>query len=135
MFSNLFSLFNFRDAGSYLPDLLRGALISVELTFWVMALSLVFGLVVALARLSRFKSFRWPRRSTSRSSAEPRACCSSSTFISCCPRSASASSRSRPAFIGLTVNYSAYLAEVYRAGIEAVPNGQVEASRRSACRV
>jgi hypothetical protein len=43
MFSNLFSLFNFRDAGSYLPDLLRGALISVELTLSVMALSLVFG--------------------------------------------------------------------------------------------
>ena len=58
MFSNLFSLFNFRDAGSYLPDLLRGALISVELTLSVMALSLVFGLVVALARLSRFKPVR-----------------------------------------------------------------------------
>src|SRR5690606_27166935 len=31
--------------------------------------------------------------------------------------------------IGLTLTYGAYLAEVYRAGIEAVPHGQVEAAR------
>jgi ABC-type amino acid transport system permease subunit len=30
--------------------------------------------------------------------------------------------------IGLTVNYSAYLSEVYRAGIQAVAKGQVEAA-------
>ena len=31
--------------------------------------------------------------------------------------------------IGLTLTYGAYLAEVYRAGIEAVPRGQMEAAR------
>ena len=31
--------------------------------------------------------------------------------------------------IGLSVNYSAYLSEVYRAGILAVPRGQLEASQ------
>ena len=31
--------------------------------------------------------------------------------------------------IGLTVTYGAYMAEVYRAGIEAVPRGQMEAAR------
>jgi len=31
--------------------------------------------------------------------------------------------------IGLTATYGAYMAEVYRAGIEAVPGGQMEASR------
>jgi polar amino acid transport system permease protein len=31
--------------------------------------------------------------------------------------------------IGLTVTYGAYMAEVYRAGIEAVPSGQMEAAR------
>lgn len=31
--------------------------------------------------------------------------------------------------IGLTVTYGAYMAEVYRAGIEAVPHGQTEAAR------
>jgi polar amino acid transport system permease protein len=31
--------------------------------------------------------------------------------------------------IALTLTYGAYMAEVYRAGIEAVPNGQMEAAR------
>jgi polar amino acid transport system permease protein len=31
--------------------------------------------------------------------------------------------------MGLTLTYGAYMAEVYRAGIEAVPNGQTEAAR------
>jgi polar amino acid transport system permease protein len=31
--------------------------------------------------------------------------------------------------IALTITYGAYMAEVYRAGIEAVPNGQMEAAR------
>nr|WP_246705016.1 ABC transporter permease subunit [Rhizobium sp. SG570] len=33
--------------------------------------------------------------------------------------------------IGLSINYSAYLSEVYRAGIVAVPKGQVEAAKAS----
>jgi polar amino acid transport system permease protein len=128
MFSNLFSLFNFRDAGSYLPDLLRGALISVELTLSVMALSLVFGLVVALARLSRFKPVRV-----------------AATFYVEVIRGTPCMLQLfyiyfvLPAFgirvgpfaagvVGLTVNYAAYLSEVYRAGIQAVAKGQVEAA-------
>jgi polar amino acid transport system permease protein len=31
--------------------------------------------------------------------------------------------------VGLSINYSAYLAEVYRAGIVAVPHGQIEAAK------
>jgi polar amino acid transport system permease protein len=31
--------------------------------------------------------------------------------------------------MGLTITYGAYMAEVYRAGIEAVPHGQMEAAR------
>ena len=33
------------------------------------------------------------------------------------------------AIVALTVSYSAYLAEIFRAGIEAVPKGQVEAAQ------
>ena len=31
--------------------------------------------------------------------------------------------------MALTITYGAYMAEVYRAGIEAVPSGQIEAAR------
>ena len=128
MFSNLFSLFNFRDAGSYLPDLLRGALISVELTLSVMALSLVFGLVVALARLSRFKPIRVAAtfyveviRGTP--------CMLQLFYIYfVLPAFGIKIGAFATGVIGLTVNYAAYLSEVYRAGIQAVAKGQVEAA-------
>jgi polar amino acid transport system permease protein len=53
MFAGLPLMFNFSGALEYLPALLLGALISVELTSCVMALSLVFGLLLALGKLSR----------------------------------------------------------------------------------
>jgi His/Glu/Gln/Arg/opine family amino acid ABC transporter permease subunit len=128
MLQNFFSLFNFRDAGEYLPALLQGAIVSVEMTVCVMALSLVFGLVVALARLTRVRAVRVV-----------------ATFYVEVMRGTPAILQLfyiyfvLPAFginippfaagvVGLTLNYSAYLSEVYRAGIQAVARGQVEAA-------
>jgi polar amino acid transport system permease protein len=128
MFSNLTSLFNFRDAPSYLPDLLRGALISVELTLAVMGLSLVFGLLVALARLSRLK----PVRAAATFYVEVirgTPCMLQLFYIYfVLPAFGIRIGPFATAVIGLTVNYSAYLSEVYRAGIQAVAKGQVEAA-------
>ena len=41
MLHNLVTLFDFRGSVEYLPDLVRGAVASVKLTFCVMLLSLV----------------------------------------------------------------------------------------------
>jgi ectoine/hydroxyectoine ABC transporter permease protein EhuD len=127
--SGIFTLFNFSTAGEYLPDLFRGAIISIELTLSVMALSLVFGLIVALMRMTRFRAVR-----------------TVATFYIEIIRGTPALLQLfyiyfvLPAFgiklppftagvIGLTVNYSAYLSEVYRAGIQAVAKGQLEAAQ------
>src|SRR5690348_8577635 len=126
---DIFTLFNFSGAGEYLPDLLFGALVSIELTLSVMALSLVFGLIVALARMTRFRAVR-----------------AAATFYIEIIRGTPALLQLfyiyfvLPAFgiklppftagvIGLTLNYSAYLSEVYRAGIQAVAKGQLEAAQ------
>jgi polar amino acid transport system permease protein len=122
-------LFDLHDANSYLPELLRGALTSLELTFSILALSLPFGLLLAIAKIGRM----WLPRVLA------------STYIELI--------RGTPALlqlfyiyfvlpsfgirfppftagvIGLSINYSAYLAEVYRAGIEAVPKSQIEAAK------
>jgi ectoine/hydroxyectoine ABC transporter permease protein EhuD len=128
MFDNLLSLFNFRDAGSYLPDLLRGALISVELTLSVMALSLVFGLIVALARLSRVA----PVRTAATVYVEVirgTPCMLQLFYIYfVLPAFGIRVGPFAAGVVGLTVNYAAYLSEVYRAGIQAVARGQVEAA-------
>ena len=90
------------------------------------------------------------RPSTSRSSAAFRCWCCSSTSPSSARRSSSSCGTGRSpgrssgaslpaltvrdfdftwrAIFALTVSYSAYLAEIFRAGIEAVPKGQVEAA-------
>jgi polar amino acid transport system permease protein len=128
MFENLLSLFNFRDAGSYLPDLLRGALISVELTISVMVLSLVFGLFVALARLSRIR----PLRAAATVYVEVirgTPCMLQLFYIYfVLPAFGIRVGPFAAGVVGLTVNYAAYLSEVYRAGIQAVAKGQVEAA-------
>ncbi len=122
-------MFNFAGAVEYLPALLLGALISVELTVCVMGLSLVFGLVLALAKLSRSRVMSTAAnvyieviRGTP--------CLLQLFYIYFVLPSVGI--RVEPflaGVLGLTINYSAYLAEVYRAGIAAVPRGQVEASQ------
>ena len=42
------------------------------------------------------------------------------------PESASGSTDSRPPIMALTLNYSAYMSEVYRSGIQAIAKGQSE---------
>ena len=127
MLDSFTTLFNFRGALDYLPQLLQGAVVSVEMTVWVMALSLVFGLVVALARLTRMRAVRI-----------------AATFYVEVVRGTPAILQLfyiyfvLPAFginippfgagvVGLTVNYAAYLSEVYRAGIESVHASQTAA--------
>ena len=125
----IFSLFNFTDAGEWLPDLFKGALVSVELTLAVMALSLVFGLIVALARLTRFRAVRTIATVYIEIIRGTPALLQLFYIYFVLP----AFGLKLPAFtagvIGLTLNYSAYLSEVYRAGIQAVAKGQLEAAQ------
>lgn len=125
----IFTLFNFSGAEEYLPDLLLGALVSVELTLTVMALSLVFGLIIALARLTRFRAVRVVATVYIEIIRGTPALLQLFYIYFVLP----AFGVKLPAFtagvIGLTLNYSAYLSEVYRAGIQAVAKGQLEAAQ------
>jgi len=129
MLGKLGALFDFAGSVEYLPDLLRAALVSVEITVCVMLISLVFGLIIALMRVSHSRALRVI-----------------STFYVEVIRGTPCLLQLfyiyfvLPAFgirldpfpagvVGLSVNYSAYLSEVYRAGIVAVPRGQLEASQ------
>jgi ectoine/hydroxyectoine ABC transporter permease protein EhuD len=129
MLTTFLGLFDFHGAGDYMPALLRGAATSLALTACIMLISLPLGLLIALVKLSRSRILR--------------TC--ASTYIEVI--------RGTPALlqlfyiyfvlpsfgirfdpflagvIGLSINYSAYLAEVYRAGIAAVPQGQIEAAK------
>ena len=124
-----FTLFNFTGAGEYLPDLLRGAVVSVELTFTVMALSLVFGLIVALARLTRFRAVRTVATVYIEIIRGTPALLQLFYIYFVLPAFGLKLPPFTAGVIGLTLNYSAYLSEVYRAGIQAVAKGQLEAAQ------
>lgn len=127
--TNFTSMFNFAGAVEYLPDLLRGALISVELTLCVMALSLVLGLLLALAKLSQSRLLS-AAANVYIEVIRGTPCLLQLFYIYfVLPAVGIRVEPFLAGVLGLTVNYSAYLAEVYRAGIAAVPRGQVEASQ------
>ncbi len=128
MLQNFVSLFNFQDAPEYMPELLKGAVISIELTVTVMALSLVLGLLVALARVSRAR----PLRAVSTTYVEVMrgtpALLQLIYVYFVLPAFGIRISPFSAGVVALTMNYSAYLSEVYRAGIQAVGRGQLEAA-------
>lgn len=126
---DFFTLFNFTGAGEYLPDLLRGALVSVELTLTVMGLSLIFGLIVALARLTRFRAVRTVATIYIEMIRGTPALLQLFYIYFVLPAFGLKLPPFTAGVIGLTLNYSAYLSEVYRAGIQAVAKGQLEAAQ------
>ncbi|MFZ6048168.1 amino acid ABC transporter permease [Pseudomonas sp. CR3202] len=122
-------MFDFNLVLQYLPMLFKAAGITVELTVLAILLGLLFGLLAALARLSRHTPLRWLAagyiwliRSTPLLVqlfiiyfGLPQFGLELSPFVS--------------GVIGLALNVGAYNAETIRAGIQAIPHGQVEASR------
>lgn len=118
-----------QDCWRFLPSLLVGAGMTLLLVFCTIIISPVGGLLIALGRISSFKFLRgpcwmiiWLFRGTPLLLqlffiyyGLP------SMGITLKPLSA--------ALIGLGVNYSAYLAEIIRAGIESIPRGQMEAAK------
>jgi polar amino acid transport system permease protein len=127
--SGIWALFDFRGVPEYLPDLLRGAAITIEMTFTVMAISLVLGLIVALARVTRFR----PIRAFATFYVEVirgTPCLLQLFYIYfVLPAFGIRLAAFTAGVIGLTVNYAAYMSEVYRAGIQAVVKGQLEAAQ------
>ena len=129
MFERVIGLFDFRGSVEYLPDLLAAAVVSVELTICVMIVGLIAGLIIALMRISRSRLLRFV--STVYVEVVRGTPCLLQLFYIYFVLPAFGI-RFEPfvaGVIGLSVNYSAYLSEVYRAGILAVPRGQLEASQ------
>ena len=125
MFSEAF----LRDAREFLPILLQGCLTTIQITFLALVLSTVLGFLLALMRLSPYVWLRVP----------------ATTFITIIrgipiivqlfyiyfvfPEIGITVNAFQAGVIGLGVAYSAYMAENFRAGIEAVDHGQIEAAQ------
>jgi len=119
----------FQNAVEFLPILLKGAVVTIEITFCSFVLSTVLGLLLALMRVS-------DNRVVSNTAA---------TFINVIrglpiivqlfyiyfvlPDLGVQLSAFQAGFIGLGIAYSVYQAENFRAGIQAIDHGQIEAAQ------
>lgn len=117
------------DLLQFIPPLLEGAFITIQLTIISLIVGLLLGLIIALGQMSKLKIIRM--------------LCS--VYISifrgtpllvqlmiiyfALPDLGLKFTAFESAIIGLALNEAAYLAEIYRGGIQAVPTGQVEAAK------
>jgi len=111
----------------YLPFLLQGAVLTIELAVLGIAIGIVIGLVAALLKIShtplRYIAhvYIWLIRGT------PLLVQLFLIYFGL-PQLGITLDAFSSSVIGLGINSGAYLAEVFRGGIEAIPKGQTEAS-------
>lgn len=113
-----------------LPALLRGLLVTVLAVLPGMALALVAGLGLELARRSRRRAVSWPARAGAEFvRGTPLLVQLYFLYFFLLPALGWGTGPFLCGVLGLGLHYATYVAEVYRAGIEAVPRGQWEAAR------
>jgi polar amino acid transport system permease protein len=113
---------------SMLPALLRGLEITVVATFLVMAIALVAGLPVALARMSNVWLLRLPATIYVQVLRGTPVLLQLFYLYYVLPFAGIRLSAWTAGITGMSAAYAAYLSEIYRAGIEAVDRGQTEAA-------
>src|SRR5215213_991633 len=123
------SLFDPSVVWEYRWVLLRGLLVTTLLTGVVITLAGVLAIPVALARMSRRRWVRWPADFFVEVVRATPLILQLVYIYYVLPSIGIRLEPFTAAVIGLTANYTAYMSEVYRGGIQAVPRGQIEAAR------
>jgi polar amino acid transport system permease protein len=123
--------FTREDLTEFLPQLLEGTWVTIQLTVVSMAAALVIGLLLALCRLSPARVLRAPAAAFVEFVRGTPLLLQIFYIYYVLPTIPGLELRLEPfpaGVIGLSLNFGAYLSEVYRAGIQAVPWGQREAA-------
>jgi len=121
-------LFNLDVAVENFGPLLAGLVLTVELTLVVMVLSLCFALLVALAGMSRFVWLRWLIKAYIEVMRGTPLLLQLVYIYYVLPEIGIRLPSFAAGTLALTLNYSAYLSEVYRGGIQAISAGQHDAA-------
>jgi His/Glu/Gln/Arg/opine family amino acid ABC transporter permease subunit len=124
----MFELFNPQVAVENIGPLLGGLLITVELTLVVITLSLVCALVVALAGMSHLAPLRWVVKAYIEVIRGTPLLLQLIYAYYVLPEIGIRLDAFAAGVLALTLNYSAYISEVYRSGIQAIAKGQHDAA-------
>jgi len=114
---------------SVLPIIAQGLIITVLITITGTALAMCIGLVLAIMRRARTKWISLPAEAFVEFVRDTPLLVQLFFLYFGLPVFGISLSALVTGIIGIGLNYSAYTAEVYRAGIEGVPRGQWEAAR------
>ena len=118
-----------KDAGTFLPILLDGLRLTVVVTIGSLLLSTLLGLVWALMRVSAYRPLVWVAKTVVNVIRGIPILVQLFYIYFVLPELGITLSALQAAVIGLGVAYSAYQAENFRAGIEAIDHGQIEAAQ------
>ena len=122
-------IFNIGFAFEILPTLGEALLITVQATILGMSVAIVLGLILALLRRARPKAIAVPTAVFIEFVRSTPLLVQMYFLFYVLPVTGVQMSPLATGIMALGVHYAAYCAEVYRAGIEAVPRGQLEAAR------
>ncbi len=120
--------FDWNYAWQSLPTIATGLQVTVQATLLGMAFALVVGLLLALARRSRFMLLCWPTAFVIEFIRSTPLLVQLYFLFYVLPTLGFAMSPLTTGVLGLGLHYAAYCSEVYRAGIESIPRGQWEAA-------
>jgi polar amino acid transport system substrate-binding protein len=113
---------------SFVPILLRGALVTVEISVVSMTLAILLGLMLAIVRVFGNRLAAWPAIAFIEVIRGTPLLIQLFIIFYGLPSLGIRLTPFWAAVIGLGLNYAAYEAENYRAGIQAVPRGQLDAA-------
>jgi len=116
------------DMVEFFPTLLLGVRWTILMTVLIMSISMVAALFVALARLSRYRVLRYPSTAYVEFVRATPCLIQLYYIFYVLPLFGFTLTAVVAGVIGMSLNYTAYLSEVYRAGISAVPKTQREAA-------
>jgi polar amino acid transport system permease protein len=122
------TLFDWQFALQILPELLRAAVYTIGITIVGFALALVGGLLLALLRRSRSRLLSWPATGVIEFVRSTPLLIQLYFLFYVMPEFGLTLSALAAGTLGIALHYSCYVAEVYRAGLNAVPRGQWEAA-------
>ncbi len=118
-----------KDASAFMPILLEGLRLTVVVTLGSLLLSTVLGLVWALMRVSKFRALVWIAKSVVNVIRGIPILVLLFYIYFVMPELGVTLTAVQAGIIGLGIAYSAYQAENFRAGIEAIDHGQIEAAQ------
>ncbi len=118
-----------REWPKYLPLLLRGAVVTVELSVLAMVLAVIAGLVIVLMRLYAIAPLRWLARAYVEIIRGTPLLIQLFLIYYGLPEIGIRLNPFLAGIVGLGLNYAASESENYRAGIQSIPRGQTEAAQ------